>query len=97
MLNALSTEEITKRENALPAREGITPQTARAARTLLGTMLGDAASTKPPLIPYKPGAAAAQPRPPDGAQAATGTAAHLCDPLQMLLIAASGSGRTSLP
>jgi integrase len=53
-LSDLSTEEITKWENALPAREGITSRTARAARTLLGTMLGDAASTKPPLIPYNP-------------------------------------------
>jgi hypothetical protein len=53
-LGDLSTEEITKWEKALPAREAITPRTARAARTLLGTMLGDAASTKPPLIPYNP-------------------------------------------
>ena len=53
-LSDLSTEEITKWENALPAREGITPRTARAARTLLGTVLGDAASTRPPLIPYNP-------------------------------------------
>jgi integrase len=37
-----------------PARTGISPRTARAARTLLGTILGDAATTKPPLIPYNP-------------------------------------------
>jgi hypothetical protein len=53
-LSDLSTEEITKWENALPVRESVTPRTARAARTLLGTMLGDAATTKPPLIPYNP-------------------------------------------
>jgi integrase len=53
-LSDLSTEEITKWERALPSQEGITSRTARAARTLLGTMLGDAASTKPPLIPYNP-------------------------------------------
>ncbi len=53
-LSDLSTEEITKWEKALPDREGITPRTARAARTLLGTILGDAAATRPPLIPYNP-------------------------------------------
>ena len=53
-LHSLSTEEITRWENALPARTGVSPRTARAARTLLGTILGDAAATKPPLIPYNP-------------------------------------------
>jgi integrase len=53
-LSDLSTEEITKWETALPGREGITPRTARAARTLLGTILGDAANIRPPLIPYNP-------------------------------------------
>src|ERR1039457_3911597 len=38
----------------LPARAGISARTARAARTLLGTILGDAAATRPPLIPYNP-------------------------------------------
>jgi integrase len=53
-LNSLSTEEITRWENGLPAQTGISQRTARAARTLLGTVLGDAAATKPPLIPYNP-------------------------------------------
>jgi integrase len=53
-LNSLSTEGITGWENALPARAGISGRTARAARTLLGTILGDAAATRPPLIPYNP-------------------------------------------
>jgi len=53
-LNTLSTEEITRWENSLPAQTGISPRTARAARTLLGTILGDAAAIKPPLIPYNP-------------------------------------------
>ena len=53
-LSALSTEEITKWENAIPAKTGVSPRTARAARTLLGTILGDAAATKPPLIQYNP-------------------------------------------
>ncbi|MGH3276238.1 MAG: hypothetical protein ACRDNZ_18165, partial [Streptosporangiaceae bacterium] len=39
-LNSLSTEEITRWENGLPGRTGISPRTARAARTLLGTILG---------------------------------------------------------
>ncbi len=41
-LSALSTEEITKWESAIPARTGVSVRTARAARTLLGTILGDA-------------------------------------------------------
>jgi integrase len=53
-LNSLSTERITRWENALPARAAISARTARAARTLLGTILGDAAATRPPLIPYNP-------------------------------------------
>jgi hypothetical protein len=53
-LSALSTEAITKWENALPTQTGVSARTARAARTLLGTILGDAAATRPPLIPYNP-------------------------------------------
>jgi integrase len=53
-LHSLSTEDITRWENGLPARTGISARTARAARTLLGTILSDAAATRPPLIPYNP-------------------------------------------
>ena len=53
-LNSLTTEEITRWENALPARTGISPRTARAVRTVLGTILGDAATTRPTLIPHNP-------------------------------------------
>src|SRR6266705_6778363 len=53
-LNSLGTEEITRWENGLPARTGVSQRTARAARTLLGTILGDAAAARPPLIPYNP-------------------------------------------
>jgi integrase len=53
-LSALSTEEITKWEHAIPAKTGVSVRTARAARTLLGTILGDAAATRPPLIQYNP-------------------------------------------
>jgi integrase len=48
------TEEITRWENGLPARTGVSQRTARAARTLLGAMLGDAAAARPSLIPYNP-------------------------------------------
>jgi len=53
-LHALSTEDITNWENSLPARAGISRRTARDARSLLCTILGDAAAHKPPLIPYNP-------------------------------------------
>jgi len=54
VLNSLSSEQITIWESRLPAQTGVSPRTARAARLLLGTMLGDAAAAKPPLIPYNP-------------------------------------------
>jgi hypothetical protein len=54
MLSAMTTEAITRWENGLPAREGISRRTAADARSLLGTILGDAAAHKPPLIPYNP-------------------------------------------
>ena len=53
-LGSLSTEEITRWENALPTLMGISRRVAGDARSLLGTILGDAAATKPPLIPYNP-------------------------------------------
>jgi integrase len=53
-LNSLSTEGIANWENGLPARAGISRRTARDARGLLCTILGDAAAHKPPLIPYNP-------------------------------------------
>ena len=39
---------------ACPPGQGISRRTARDARSLLGTILGDAAAHKPPLIPYNP-------------------------------------------
>jgi hypothetical protein len=53
-LNTLTTENITKWERSLPATTGVMPRTARAARTLLGTILGDAVANRPPLILYNP-------------------------------------------
>jgi integrase len=53
-LNSLSTEGIANWENGLPTRAGISRRTARDARSLLCTILGDAAAHKPPLIPYNP-------------------------------------------
>jgi hypothetical protein len=53
-LSTVTTEAITWWENSLPAREGISRRTATDVRSLLGTILGDAAAHKPPLIPYNP-------------------------------------------
>lgn len=53
-LDSLTGEEITTWENSLPASGGVSQRTARDARSLLCTILGDAAAAKPPLIPYNP-------------------------------------------
>jgi hypothetical protein len=53
-LDSLSTEQIAQWETSLPTTTGICRRTARDLRGLLGTILGDAASTRPPLIPYNP-------------------------------------------
>jgi hypothetical protein len=53
-LGSLSTEDITNWENGIPAQTGVCRRTARDARALLCTILGDAAAAKPPLIPYNP-------------------------------------------
>ncbi len=50
-LGSLTTEDITNWENASLARTGVSRRTARDARALLCTILGDAAAAKPPLIP----------------------------------------------
>ena len=54
-LGSLTTEEIMRWENELPAKTGISPRTAEMARSLLSTILGDATITRPPLIPHNPG------------------------------------------
>ena len=53
-LNSLTGEEIAGWERELPAAEGISRSTARDARSLLHTILGDAATARPPLIPVNP-------------------------------------------
>ena len=53
-LRSLSAEEITAWEKGLPAAERVKSRTARDARSLLCTMLGDAAAAKPALIPFNP-------------------------------------------
>ncbi len=53
-LSSLSTEEVTDWELRLPARTGVSRRTAGDARSLLCTILGDAAAARPPLIPYNP-------------------------------------------
>jgi hypothetical protein len=47
-------EEITVWENGLPTAAAVSHRTAKDARSLLHTILGDAASARPPLIPFNP-------------------------------------------
>jgi integrase len=53
-LDAISSEQVATWEASIPAQTGVSSRTARAARTLLGTILGDAAAARPPLIPFNP-------------------------------------------
>jgi hypothetical protein len=53
-LNSLTGEEIAGWERNLPAAEGVSRSTAKDARSLLHTILGDAATARPPLIPFNP-------------------------------------------
>jgi integrase len=53
-LHSLTSEEVTGWEQKLPAAEGVSRSTASDARSLLHTILGDAAAAKPPLIPFNP-------------------------------------------
>ena len=53
-LNSLTGEEIAIWEHKLPATEEVSRSTAKDARSLLHTILGDAAAAKPPLIPFNP-------------------------------------------
>ena len=53
-LNSLTGEEIAGWERKLPAAEGVSRSTAKDARSLLHTILGDAATARPPLIPVNP-------------------------------------------
>ena len=53
-LNSLTGEEIAGWERNLPAAEGVSRSTAKDARGLLHTILGDAAAARPPLIPFNP-------------------------------------------
>ena len=46
--------DISLWEKKLPAAEGVSRGTAKDARSLLHTILGDAAAAKPPLIPFNP-------------------------------------------
>ena len=86
-LGSLSTEEITKWENGLPARYGIGRRTARDVRSLLCTILGDAAATKPPLIPYNPAIRPRNRGRRTGRRLARAPQRVWATPLQVLLIA----------
>jgi hypothetical protein len=53
-LNSPTGEEITIWENGLPAAAGVSRRTAKDARSLPHTILGDAAAARPALIPFNP-------------------------------------------
>jgi len=53
-LNLLTGEDITVWERKLHDVKGMSRSTAKDARALLHTILGDAAAAKPPLIPFNP-------------------------------------------
>ena len=53
-LNSITGEEITGWERKLPDAEHVSRTTAKSARGLLHTILGDAAAARPPLIPFNP-------------------------------------------
>ena len=53
-LSSLTGEEIAVWENGLPAAAGVSRRTARDARSLLHTILGDAAAARPALILFNP-------------------------------------------
>lgn len=53
-LGSIGSEEINSWEKAIPAKYGVSRRTAASARSLLGTILGDAVAERPPLLPYNP-------------------------------------------
>src|SRR5580704_9493045 len=53
-LNSITGADVSIWEHRLPAAEGVSRSTAKDARSLLHTILGDAAVAKPPLIPFNP-------------------------------------------
>lgn len=53
-LASLTTADVTKWEMAIPTKFGVQPSTARSARAVLCTILGDAAGARPPRLPFNP-------------------------------------------
>jgi integrase len=53
-LASITTEDITRWEKAIPSKYGVAPTTAKSARAVLCTILGDAAGSRPPRIPFNP-------------------------------------------
>jgi hypothetical protein len=86
-IGSLTSEEIIRWENGLPAQAGISRRTAQMARGLLATILGDAASTRPPLIPYNPALGARNRGRKTGRRIARTPQRAWATPLEVLLIA----------
>jgi integrase len=86
-IGSLTSEEIIRWENTLPAQAGISRRTAQMARGLLATILGDAASTRPPLIPYNPALRARNRGRKTGRRIARSPQRAWATPLEALLVA----------
>jgi hypothetical protein len=54
LIASLTSEDITRWEKGIPSKFGVDPSTARNARAVLCTILGDAAAARPPRIPFNP-------------------------------------------
>lgn len=88
LMRSLTTEEINAWEKGLPAKEHVRPRTARDARGLLCTMLGDAATARPrPLIPFNPALRQRNRGARTGRRLAVGAPRIWATPLEALLVA----------
>jgi integrase len=86
-LNSIIGEEITTWERKLPAAEGVSRTTAKNARGLFHTILGDAAAAKPPLIPFNPAVRQRNRGPRTGRILDRAPARAWATPLEVLLVA----------
>ena len=88
LMRSLTTEEINAWEKGLPAKEHVKPRTARDARGLLCTMLGDAATARPhPLIQFNPALRQRNRGARTGRRLAVGAPRIWATPLEALLVA----------
>ena len=100
-LNSLTGEDITVWEHKLHDVEGMSRSTAKDARGLLHTILGDAAAAKPPLIPFNPAVRPRNRGRRTGRRCSTAAQRAWATPLEVLLVAERAAllptGTTSSP